>query len=472
MRTITVVVFAGTLVLAPSVKSQADLPAFATLYRFQGGTDGFLPLSGVTIAQNEKLYGTTPAGGSASCPYFPGNKCGTAFELSPPTTRGGAWTLTTIYNFQGGSDAANPTGVLALGKHGDIYGTALGGSGLCTDGCGTVFRLVPPSTPVGTWTEMVLYSFQGGTDGAFPSGGVVIGEGGRLYGTTSGGGDNNQGTVFELTPPEQPAGTWTETVLHRFAGGAEGSNPYASVVVGANSALYGTTYYGGTVNPACPGVSLGCGGVFELTRPSASGGAWGYSALYQFTGGSAGSIPQGGVVIGMHGELYGTTVLGGIISSSCALGCGTVFSLTPPASPGGLWQETVLHAFAGTPDGLGPSAGLVMNATNGMLFGTTYGGGNSACGCGTVFRLSLPPTPGLSWVELGLHSFKGPNSGAAPYVLALGKNGVLYGTTALGGGSTACLPPLSRRVAQTGGSDGANPPPGTWGCGTVYQVIL
>jgi uncharacterized repeat protein (TIGR03803 family) len=142
--------------------------------------------------------------------------------------------------------------------------------------------------------------------------------------------------------------------------------------------LYGATSGGGT---------SGYGTVFSLTPPASPGGAWTESVLYSFKGSpSDGTNPNlDGVVIGTGGVLYGATVTGGTVHPSCGIpGCGVAFQLTPPASPGGVWTETVLHDFTSGSDGVSPN-GLVIGS-GGMLYGTTYGGGG-ALGWGTVFAL-------------------------------------------------------------------------------------
>jgi len=125
---------------------------------------------------------------------------------------------------------------------------------------GTVFSLTPPSSTGGSWTEAVLYRFAGSpSDGSNPFSGVVIGSGGVLYGTTRLGGSLDNGTVFSLTPPVSPGGSWTESVLYNFTGASDGNGP-EGVVIGSGGVLYGTTSGGG--NPIC---DFGCGTVFSLT---------------------------------------------------------------------------------------------------------------------------------------------------------------------------------------------------------------
>ena len=127
-------------------------------------------------------------------------------------------------------------------------------------GCGTVFSLTPPASSGGAWTEKILHIFNGGSDGQWPSAGVIIGPGGVLYGTTTGGGPSDNGTIYSLTPPASPGGEWTEAILYAFSG-PDGSRPAAALLMGPNGVLYGTTYNGGTTwSPPLPGL----GTVFQL----------------------------------------------------------------------------------------------------------------------------------------------------------------------------------------------------------------
>jgi len=335
------------------------------LYSFPGGSAGANPTGSVALSRRGLLYGTTSAGGASGF--------GTVFSLRPPTSPGGAWTERVLHNFSGyPSDGEAPIAGVAFGTGGVLYGTTKNGG---TAGGGTVFSLTPPTSAGGIWTEIVLYNFTGSSsDGSEPVAGVVIGCGGVLYGTTSNGpltmGD---GRVFSLTPPASPGATWTETVLYSFPPFA---TPWGGVVIGSGGELYGTTAEGGTG---------AVGGVFSLSPPASAGGTWTEAVLHSFTGGTDGSYPYAGVRIGNGGRLYGTTVNGG------SSGVGTVFALTPPASPGGVWTEAVLHSFTGSSDGYYPQGG-VMIGRDGVLFGTAEYGGTGACpasfGCGTVFALT------------------------------------------------------------------------------------
>jgi len=228
----------------------------------------------------------------------------------------------------------------------------------------------------------LLYSFmsQNG-DGAYPNAGLAIGADGTLFGTTTAGGDSNYGAVFALTPPSSPGGDWTETLLHHFtAQPSDGANPYTGLVVGANGSLLGTTASGGTSN---------YGTVFALTPPATAAGLWTETVLYSFSGQYGQSAFPSALVIGPDGSLYGTTASGGMT------GLGTAYKLTPPATTGDVWSETVLAGFFGVFEGANPQGGLVFGP-GGNLYGTTELGGNvggnpqcqgSTFGCGTVFEL-------------------------------------------------------------------------------------
>jgi uncharacterized repeat protein (TIGR03803 family) len=216
----------------------------------------------------------------------------------------------------------------------------------------------------------------------------------------------------------------TETILHTFAGSPDGSKPEAGLLL-LGGKLYGTTSTGGSTT--CP---AGCGTVFELTPPAAGGSAYTETVVYQFTGGADGSDPVAGVIADAAGDLYGTTSLGG--SSACS--CGTVFELKPP-SHGGAWTPSVLHAFAGAPDGAAPVAGLVFDK-QGNLYGTTETGGiygDATTTNGTVYKLA--PLGNGEWDETVLHSFNASRTdGASPTAaLILDASGNLYGTTDYGG---------------------------------------
>jgi len=336
----------------------------------------------------------------------------------------GAWAKSkekVIHSFQGGSDGTLPLSSLIFDKVGNLYGVTEQG-GASNDG--TVFELTPGSNH--RWTESVLYSFRGGSDGAYPQTGLIFDQAGNLYGTTDSGGGNGCsfgcGTVFELTPGNN--GQWTETMLYAFTGGVDGGLPKAGLAFDSAGNLFGTTSAGG--NAPCNGSS--CGVVFEL---SPSNGQWTETVLYSFTGGNDGASPFAGVIFDKSGNLYGTASLAG------KYGGGTVFELSP--AQGGQWTETVLHTFKGGRDGYFPVAGLVVHKAH-HLYGTTYAGGTSVdCespGCGTVFQLALAANG--KWKETVLHRFHirdGRESFATP---VFDKAGNLFATAFEGGRDGNC----------------------------------
>jgi uncharacterized repeat protein (TIGR03803 family) len=140
---------------------------------------------------------------------------------------------------------------LTLDQAGALYGTTLygGGGAPChvSYGCGTVFKLTPPTAPETNWTSAILYRFRGSEndDGAYPNGGLLLDESGALYGTTSAGGDNDHGTVFKLAPPPTLGDAWTRTFLHRFKGGKDGSMPLAGLTRDGDGVFYGTASQNG-----------------------------------------------------------------------------------------------------------------------------------------------------------------------------------------------------------------------------------
>jgi uncharacterized repeat protein (TIGR03803 family) len=240
---------------------------------------------------------------------------GTVFSLSPPAVPGESWTENTLYTFGAFSgDAAIPAGGLVIDGAGVLYGvTEAGGS----HGSGTVFSLAPPATPGEIWTETVLHSFAGSPDGSFPNSALVPGAGGEYFGTTSLGGiagNNSQGVVFSLAPPNVAGGAWTESVLYRFHGAGDGGGPAGLLYNPKTGSLYGTALSGG---------ANADGVLFALKPPAVVGGAWTEHVLHSFDS-LDGRFPDAGP-IEREGVLYGSTVGGG--TEACP--CGTVYAFTP-----------------------------------------------------------------------------------------------------------------------------------------------
>jgi uncharacterized repeat protein (TIGR03803 family) len=362
---------------------------------------------------------------------------GTVFELTPPPTVGGSWTESVLWSFNG-SDGREPLAGLIADKSGNFYGTTIEGGGYSQPvGGGTVFELTPPPTAGGSWTESILWSFGSGGDGSYPFAGVIMDKSGNLYGTTGDGGTYGSGTVFELTPPSTVGGSWTESILWNFGNGSDGQNPAAGVIMDKSGNLYGTTFMGGIYQGP---FDTSWGTVFKLTPPSISGGNWTESILWNFGNFGDGQNPAAGVIMDARGNLYGTTELGGnygVNFPGLPADGGTVFELIPPPTGGGDWSESLLWDFAQGEDGANPGAGVIMDA-RGNLYGTTelggaYGRGDFVVG-GTVFELTPPQTGGSESILWSF--FSSDTDGYQPSGgLLMDTNGNLYGTTTLGGTS-------------------------------------
>ena len=340
---------------------------------------------------------------------------GTIFQMKAV---GGRWTYSNLYSFGASGDGVSPQSSLTVDAIGNLYGTTYQGG---TANLGTVFRLAPPSSPGGSWTETVLYSFQGGADGRNPYGRVAFDKSGNLYGTTQQGGPYlcteqklSCGTIYKLTPGI--GDIWSETVLYAFQGRADGAFPDTALTIDPAGVLYGTNTFSGGTNPRFGGV------VFQLAPQP--GGAWTFTTLQDFYGIGMPSY-EGDLILDAKGSVYGTSWSGG------AAGMGFVYRLKP--SLGGTWTMSTLWSFSG-PDGSLPQGGVIRGPQG--LLGTTYSGGDlNKCnfiGCGVVFQLT--PGAGGVWTESVLYQFTGGNDGAAPQgALLRAGNGVLYGTTSAGG---------------------------------------
>ncbi len=343
------------------------------------------------------------------------------------TTPAVAKTETVLYSFCSATncpDGAYPYSDLVRDASGNLYGTTGNGGAF---GYGTVFELVNSS---GTYTEKVLHSFAGpvaggsGADGANPNGGLVMDSTGNLFGTTVSGGASGRGTVFELV---NSSGSYTEEVLYSFGGSGDGVSPYAGLVIDASGNLYGTTISGG---------AFANGTVFELVYSS---GTYTERVLYSFGVTPDGVDPQAGLALDASGNLYGTTYGGGAFSH------GTVFELV---NSSGNYTEKVLYNFTGTSgDGANPLAGLVIDAS-GNLYGTTVAGGSGCfAGCGTAFELvNFSGT----YTEKVLHTFGGgtADAGQPQASLVMDASGNLYGTTY--GGGTSGLGTVFELVNSSG----------------------
>ena len=363
----------------------------SVLYSFQGGPDGERPMAGLVADASGNLYGTTFLGGSSNL--------GTVFELSPDGQ--GGWTKNTLYSFAGGEDGQGPLGALVVDSQGNLYGTTAG-SISCPPQCGSVFQVSH-----GQFT--VLHTFTDGDDGAAPSGGLVIGPDGSLYGAADGAANN----VFNLRD-----GTFT--VIRKFVGDKFGGSPIGPLVAAPDGTIYGAAKSGGVYF---------AGVVYSLSLNSK--GKWVEKVLHAFKGGTDGGNLSDGLTQDTLGNLYGigsnvmiyqmfinakgkwakkiifTTSPGhndkpkqpslpfvdqsGVLhaTSKWGGGAGDVFTLTQTA---GKWNWKVLFDFGSRGDGLDgrrPIGQPVM--VGGIQYGVTEYGGGTGCsgnGCGTVFELT------------------------------------------------------------------------------------
>ena len=375
-----------TVALLSTLLLGATLPAHAqtetVLHNFTAGTDGSGPMYGLTSDGKGNFYGTTAYGARSGA--------GTVFELSPNGS--GGWKETVIYSFKALKNGVFPMSPVIFDSLGNLYGTTDQGG---AHGYGVVFELSPQGT---SWTETVLYSFAGGTDGADPDGVLIMDPAGNLYGTTYQGGTGNNGTVFELSPS---GGNWTEQVIYNTPNG---------VVTGVTMDTAGNLFGAGDSSVA------GDSAVFELS-PNGQGG-WNSTVIYTFA-----SRPEvaGTLTLDSVGNLYGVT-------DADANGCGKVYKLTLKS---GKWTSKTLYNFVkGGTDACDPYSGIVFDAA-GNIYGTTFKGG--AAGKGAVYELLAPVGKSTTYTEKVLWSFDGTDGASAWASLILDSSGNLYGTTYAGG---------------------------------------
>ena len=331
-----------------------------------------------------------------------------------PTPAAPRTTFTVLYNF---GPAASLSTTLVQDAKGNLYGTTM------TDGnSGSVFKM---DTHRNVTT---LYYFTGGTDGRYPNPELALDNDGNLYGTTNQGGACTGGAIFKVT------GAGQETVLYDFCSGKmSGGGPRAGLIRDPAGNLYGTTSVGGSGN----------GGVVFKLDPSGT-----YTVLYNFRGGADGLQPFAVLARDSSGNLYGTTPEGGHGGhGNCHKyppGCGVVFKVDTAG------KETILHAFGGGSDGVGPFGGVTLDSA-GNLYGTTFIGGNQGCplpngnGCGTIYKLDK------TGKETVLYRWKANSpSENDPFAgLVRDTQGNLYGATEYGGNFTC------------GGGTG---------CGTIFKL--
>lgn len=298
----------------PAICKAASCPwTEDVIYSFTGGfytgTDGWFPRSGVVFDQAGALYGTTSFGGTGRTNCNGG--CGTVFKL---TNSAGQWSENQIYSFAGGNDGEWPSTNVSFDHSGRLYGTTAegGGSANCTDGCGTVFTLVPSS---GGWIESIVHAFQGLAAGQASSAALIVTNTATVYGTADTGWTGTCGFMFEITAS---GGNWAFNQNATLPQSPCGN--VSALVADASGNFYGTTSGGGTFS---------AGTVFKLTSTS---GGWTYTDLHDFTCEDDGCYPSGNLLLDASGNIYGTASSGGSAGGeNCYpnLGCGVVFKITP-----------------------------------------------------------------------------------------------------------------------------------------------
>ncbi len=288
--------------LQPPARAQANVLGSWTetvLYRFTGGNDGALPeAADLIFDQAGNLYGTTDAGGGSGCQ----GGCGTVYKL---TNSGGHWTESVLYSFAQDNDGQQPYAGVIFDQSGNLYGPLANGG---AHNQGAVFQLVHSGS---SWTEQLLYSFHGASDGAYPYSRLTMDPAGNLYGNACCSGPGNGGTAFELT-----AGTWNFTLLYALGQGNTGQGPEGAFIMDSSGNLYGTASSGGAYS---------FGAVFKL---SPGNGGWTYTPLHDFCAGgyppcADGYTPTGNLAFDSAGNLYGATSNGG------KYGGGVVWQITP-----------------------------------------------------------------------------------------------------------------------------------------------
>jgi uncharacterized repeat protein (TIGR03803 family) len=371
-----------TVLVRPAVQAQ-------TYFTYPPGS-GSTPEAGVTV-RGDYVYGTAAYGGGGS---------GAVYEIKH---------LGNLVEFFGGPPG--PQARAVFGPDGHLYSTYMDSTT-----SSSVFSMIPQPTVCRTaqcqpWKTSVLHLFTGyPSDGAEPGyGDLIWDQQGNIYGTTTIGGSNQLGVVYELMPPTPPSKTWTESIIWNFVG-PDGKNPQNGVIFDNNGNLLGTAKQGG---------AYGFGTVFKLTR---SGSTWAEANVYDFQGGNDGKYPIAGLMMDGAGDIYGATSDGG----GDNVGGGTVFELIPTGST---YTFRLLYTFPGNPgQSCGPWATLSMDAS-GSLYGTTYCHG-SASG-GSVFKLSNTQN---GWVYTSFHDFGSTMNdiGAPISTVSFDGDGNLWGTASRG----------------------------------------
>jgi len=324
--------------------------------------------------------------------------CGVIFRLQQ--TGSGVWAYTILHKFVTSKGGITPLGRLAL-HDGKLYGTtSAGGDPNCN--CGVVFRINTDGSGY-----IALHTFKGATEGSVPGAGVLVDTDGTLYGTTTAGGANGAGVIFRISS----AGVYA--IIHDFVGLVL-TGPKGELVFGSDGAIYGTQFGGGTFNR---------GTIFRITKAGA------YLVLHDFAGfqssqNTDGASPDGTLAVGSDGTVYVTTTTGG------SANLGTAWSIKPAG--GNTYRQ--LHSFV-SGEATIPHSGLTFGAT-GILYGS--GGSGGANGDGALFSLTANGSASKYTTVFNFDAAaKRGDSPQSPLALS---GDTLYGATLVGGNpsSTVC----------------------------------
>jgi hypothetical protein len=391
----------------------ATAQTFGVLHTFTGGSDGAKPVAGLTMDSAGNMYGTAEYGGETFC-YL---GCGTVFQLK---RQGSQWTFNVIYTFQGGADGQNPKARVVFGPDGTLYGTTTSSEDPQIGG--TLFNLKPPATCWNAncqWTKTVLNTFNP-TECVLDydnytclAGDLTFDSAGNIYGTTAGGGQWDEGTVFKLIKTNNG---WVRTTLYSFLQTSsqrpDGMNPFSGVVFDKRGNLWGTTYTGGGSGGDDPGYGV----VFELTP---AGQGWSESIRV-----INGAELYGGLIFDSAGLGYVGAYAGG--TGTCldweppyAPGCGTVVRSSGQSSQW-ITLQNIQQIGRDSPQPGGPMQPLALDAA-GNVYGANY---RDPYGAGTVFELMAG-----TWNMQVLHQFNAGTDGANPISnIIFDDEGILYGT--------------------------------------------
>ncbi len=387
---------------------------YSVVKNFSVGVDGGYPYAGLMQNTDGNFYGITRAGGAKSG--------GTIYKL----TTAGVYTV--IHNIDYANEGTTSSSVLVKGADGSLYAmTSLGGvfnygiifktttAGAFTkiaDFNGATLGNAPYSSFIkgndsayyctttaggaynyGTIVKIcggkatVLHSFNKSTDGGMPQGDLLLASNGNFYGMTSNGGANGLGTIFKITP----GGSFT--VIHNFNGTTDGSNPHGGLIQAKDGNLYGMTTAGGANN---------AGTIFKISLSGT------FKLIKSFVFATDGGAPNGNLLQANDNNFYGIT------SNS-----GRVFKLTTAG------VYTNIHTFNSSTDGYN-SFGSLIQAADGNLYGTCSDGGQKSAG--TIFQITLSGTFKVLRVLDATVDGRMPKG-----TLLQGADGLLYGTTSIGG---------------------------------------